>query len=264
MTTPTQSKEDRTTEAAKAFLEELPEETRERLQEQLREHYAEEVKSGSIPLGNVKTEWFKSPDMEGTLGADSNDSGAYAVSTTDREKVTIYDTRSGQPSDVLVYMVAKKLGYKHGNGQPVWTLDPSEAPEWKTGTLKCLLHPEHPDRQWLDSIGLADQFCGENDPMARHKENIPTEFQVQRHMEHKHPTAWRTIREAREREEKEEERKLQKQMLEAMSNRGSTEGIGDVREFIKGVITEVMAAQTPAAPPKRRPGRPRKNPIPEA
>lgn len=181
------------------------------LEEQMRQAAAAEILTGKTTIEKVGS--------SEAIGADEG--GGFEVHTTDREKVTMYNTMNGQPSEFLIYMVGKRLSHKRPDGKPVWTLNPAEAPPYKVGTLKCPLHHDHEDRAWIDSIGLDGVYCGVNNPEGRDKENIPSQFQVVQHMRRKHPTAFATIEQAREKEEKEEERKWQRQMMEAMAGKKS-------------------------------------------
>ena len=220
------------------------------LADQLREHQAEEVR-----LGNVETEWFKNPELEGVIGANAEESGAYGIRTTDREKVRLYNTMTGQPSDVLIYMVSKKLGNKRGDGKSWWTLNPDEAPEWALGTIICQLHPDHPDREWLDSIGLQGRTCA---PMTgEHKSNITSDFELKQHMAKKHRVEHATIVMAQERDEKEEERRWQRTLMESVSGKSD----GSISPELSGLLTEVanmLKSQNEEKPAKRGPGRPPK------
>ena len=182
------------------------------LEEQLREHAASEMK-----LGNMTTEWFKNSEMEGIFGAGEKDAGVYAQMTTDREKVRLWNTLTGEPSDVLIYMVSKYLGRKRPDGKPFWTLREDQAPKAPRGTLMCLLHPDHPEREWLDSIGLQGRFCAINDAEQRHKANITSEFELAEHMRKKHRREWATIEREREKEEKEAEKDWQRRLMQTMT-----------------------------------------------
>ena len=125
-----------------------------------------------------------------------------------RDKVTIYHVATGEASQCLYYMVADKCTMVGPDGKYIWTINPAEAATPHRGTYKCQLHPEHPDREWLDSIGLAGIECT--------KDNIPTVWQVREHARKKHNSALEAIKEAEARREREEDREAQRVMREAM------------------------------------------------
>ena len=120
-----------------------------------------------------------------------------------RDKVTLYSTETGLPSQVLVNMLAKKLRQKV-NGKPAWSETPTK--KYFTGTTKCLLHVDHPRRAEWDSIGLAGTACP--------KSNIASEFALRQHMLHRHQVEWQVIEESRERSEREEERSFKRMQMD--------------------------------------------------
>lgn len=120
----------------------------------------------------------------------------------DRGRITIYDTITGEASEILVTMLQMNLRKRRPDGSRVFT---TEKPDFEPnrGTLKCLLHPEGPDREYYDSLGL---------PTCQ-KSNLTSPFQVRRHMEKRHRVEWGTIEEDRKAKEKQEERDFQRSLM---------------------------------------------------
>ena len=93
------------------------------------------------------------------------------------------------------------------NGVRAFTTEkPSFEPD--QGGIKCLLHPDDPNRAHYDALGFAT--CS--------KQNIPSPYQLQLHMAGRHRLENATINEEAEREEKEEEREFQRTLLQAAAN----------------------------------------------
>jgi hypothetical protein len=118
--------------------------------------------------------------------------------------VYIYDSRTGERSLTNRNMLPTQLQKKRDDGTPVFTVVKPQAQPAR-GTLKCLLHPDQPERAQYDALGL---------PVCL-KSNLTSPYQVEQHMRHRHPTEWATIEEERKRKEKEEDREFQRSLLAA-------------------------------------------------
>jgi len=118
--------------------------------------------------------------------------------------VYIYDTVTGERSICNRNMLGMHLKKRRPDGSLVFTTRrPLVSP--KRGTLKCALHPDSPNRQHYDELGLAS--C--------RKANLTSPYQVQRHMQKRHKMEWATIKEETDRKEKEKERVLREMLLAA-------------------------------------------------
>jgi len=118
--------------------------------------------------------------------------------------VWIYDTRSFERLPVLYYMLPQKLRQRRPDGSFRFTTSqPKEQPY--RGSIKCLLHPDSPDREEYDKKGF--RVCL--------KSNITNEYQLEQHMVKKHKQEWIAIKEERARVERAEDRKLQRALLNA-------------------------------------------------
>jgi hypothetical protein len=118
----------------------------------------------------------------------------------------IYDRRNGAQSKTNNNMMQEQLEKRDETGARIYTtVKPDIEPA--QGTLKCILHKDKPDREHYDAMGLAT--CN--------KANLTSEYQVNRHMQNRHPMEWATISEENERIERETERAFQRAMMEAVS-----------------------------------------------
>lgn len=118
--------------------------------------------------------------------------------------VWIYDTRSFERLPVLYYMLPQKLRQRRPDGSFRFTTSqPKEQPY--RGSIKCLLHPDSPDRKEYDAKGY--RVCL--------KANITNLYQLDQHMLKKHKQEWVAIKEERARAERDEDRKLQRALLNA-------------------------------------------------
>lgn len=131
------------------------------------------------------------------------------ASVEGNDKVTIYETKTGEPSQALSYMLPKLLKIKNPDGTRRFTL---RKPKTKPieGTHKCLLHPDSPQRAHYTELGL---------PICR-KANLHSPHGVVQHMQRRHPTAWGVLEQERKDAEREEDRQLHKALVEsAMANK---------------------------------------------
>ena len=120
--------------------------------------------------------------------------------------VYIYDTVTHERSVCNRNMLAGHLRKKRPDGSIVFTTrKPLVAP--KRGALKCMLHPDEPNRYHYDELGLAT--C--------RKANLASLYQVQRHMIKRHKMEYATIKEELDREEKAKERKLREVLIKSAS-----------------------------------------------
>lgn len=129
----------------------------------------------------------------------------------DRGRTFIYDTKTAERSEVLVTMLPQILRKTRGDGSPVFTeIKPDFTPP--RGIFKCKLHPEDPNREHYDTLGLPTCL----------KSNLTAPFHVTRHMKTRHKTEWGIIEqdlkdaeELRKIEERREDRDFQKQLMGA-------------------------------------------------
>lgn len=132
----------------------------------------------------------------------------------------IWDTRTYERSYCSRNLLEGNLKLKRGDGSFFYTTiqpkDESGVILWPwRGNKKCLLHPEHPNADNYKHLGL---------PECR-KSNIPSEYMVQMHIEHKHSDAWAIIKAEKAEVERIEDRAQQKAMIEEMVRRNDSENV---------------------------------------
>ena len=115
--------------------------------------------------------------------------------------VTLYNTKTGIPSRINRNMLPSKLALKNADGTSVWSTRQTVVPP--KGTYLCLLHKDHPNRAHYDALGLA--VCSKGD--------IPSPYEVTRHMRGRHRQEWETLEHERLEKEKQEDRQFQRDLL---------------------------------------------------
>ena len=128
-----------------------------------------------------------------------------------RKLITIYDTKTGEPTVALPYMLKVLFrDFKQADGTPMYSRRQLVKP--RVGTLKCLLHPEATTRAYYDEIGLGTKTC--------RKANLRSEFDVERHMAMRHKDEWGLVKRAEAKAIEDEEREFRRVQMEYM--RGQT------------------------------------------
>jgi len=144
-------------------------------------------------------------DMKGVI-----DGVVTLESTTGKTRV--YDRETGVASDILNSRLKDTLKRRYPRDHPmagrtVFLLTPLvEAP---LGNVLCLLHPEHPQRAYLDSIGLRNKFC--------YSAHIASEYDLDGHMRHRHSKEWAIMERAKREAKDDEGRQLLRQQTELLS-----------------------------------------------
>lgn len=173
------------------------------------EDAAIEAAVDQLQLGGVKQALQYTEDVRSVIG----DSGLTLDSSAGR--VRVYNRETGVASDVLTDQLKMQLKkrFPPGHsmaGRSVFSLQPTVEPF--RGEVLCLLHPEHPERPYLNSIGLRGKFC--------HSSHIASEFDLEGHMQHRHSKEWTIIERARTRAREDEGHELLKQQTELLARMG--------------------------------------------
>ena len=168
------------------------------------EELMQEVEEAEEP-GNLR---------EGQVLHRSNDDmplGVQVASVASAGHVFIYNTKTGDRSKTNRNMLEDQLRkvFPEDGTRVFTTIKPDFEPP--RGTYKCLLHADNEEREHYDQMGLAT--CT--------KDDLASEYQVQRHMERRHRMEWATIGEERDRAEKDEERRFQRTLMAAIAQLGS-------------------------------------------
>ena len=137
--------------------------------------------------------------------------------TDESRRVTIYETRTGEPRSIPRVnrpWVLQKLhvdeNYPDLLGKPVFSEQPVGS--FKQGEQLCMLHRDHPASGPYLERGT--------DPCIANK--IPSPYEVDRHMEIKHPRVWNAMKAEREQREREQDRQERREMMAMlMGTKGS-------------------------------------------
>ena len=122
--------------------------------------------------------------------------------------VYLWDTQTYERSICNRNMLRTNLRKRRKDGSFVFTpADPKTLPS--RGTLKCYLHSEHTDRPKYSALGFP--ICP--------KGNLRSQFDIQRHMQHRHKTEWATIEQDREDQERKLDRQAQYGILKAVGGK---------------------------------------------
>ena len=125
-----------------------------------------------------------------------------------RERVTIWSLVDGEPVKVPKYMLPQAMAKRLPDGSDMFTGNRAEAPEYKIGNVKCFLHPESPEREILDEIGLAGITCG--------KATLASNYSKRWHGRHRHHDEWEAHEEEVARREKLASEARQQEQTDAM------------------------------------------------
>ena len=124
--------------------------------------------------------------------------------------VYIWDTRTADRSVCNRNMLQTTLGKLRKDGSRVFTtIKPDFEP--RGGQHKCLLHESDENREEYDSLGL---------PVCT-KDNLDSPYQVNRHMQTRHPQEWATIEDINATAAREEDREFQRILIQAAARGAS-------------------------------------------
>lgn len=114
----------------------------------------------------------------------------------------VYDRLTGDQSVVLSYMLRAQLEKTDKDGQRMFTTrDPGIRP--KKGTLPCILHEDHPDREHHASLGFLPCRAG----------SLMTPLDVITHAQHRHQREWQVLERERTNVIEEEERQVRRAII---------------------------------------------------
>ena len=177
------------------------------------EHAAEDAAIDAavdqLQLGGVKQAIQYTEDVKSIIGE------AGLTLDSSAGKVRLYNRETGVSSDVLTDQLKMHLKKRFPANHPmahqlVYSIHPTVEPF--KGDVICMLHPKHPDRAYLDSIGLRGKFC--------YSAHIASEFDLDGHMRHRHSKEWAIIERARSLEREDEGRELLRQQTQLLARMG--------------------------------------------
>jgi hypothetical protein len=123
--------------------------------------------------------------------------------------VYIYDTQTHERSKINRNMLTAKLRQKRNDGTFIFTTKKLSDPH--RGTLKCMLHPDDPNRKHYDDLGL---------PVCM-KSNLTAPHQVKLHMMHRHKTEFATIEAEKAEVTRNEDREYQRAILNMVTGKAT-------------------------------------------
>lgn len=124
-----------------------------------------------------------------------------------REIVPLYSMEDGSTVYVFKYRIDAMIGKTMENGMPRFTSDPSRAPVFHQGTVKCFLAADSPERDILEVIGI-HKVCK--------SEHLANEFARTQHAQRKHKSEWATYQAHIEAQERQDDRALRREEVKAM------------------------------------------------
>lgn len=122
-----------------------------------------------------------------------------------RRKVTLYSLANGEEIQVARAQLEAMLS-KRGPQGYLWTADKSKAPVYREGDVLCFLHPDAPEREVLNKIGISTVCMSAHHPNRHAMEIIA---------QHKHRNQWDAYQAYLAEEQAREDRDMQRQQLEA-------------------------------------------------
>ena len=125
-----------------------------------------------------------------------------------RTMVYLWNTETGEEILVPRYqgVAALNLPNSRGTGY-LWTAKREQAPEPRKGTVKCFLHPESPERPFLDENGITT-VC-----MSAHLASNSSKWA---HARNRHPSAYEAYQTEVQAQEQKRRDDLQAQQTDAM------------------------------------------------
>lgn len=126
------------------------------------------------------------------------------ASITDALHMVVYDTLTHEPRVINKNLGPGTLQKRRDDGELAYSIrQPIGEPSVKSGSMRCLLHADEPDRDRFTVMGL---------PICK-KSNLHSVYEVRRHMQNTHRTEWATLEEERGDRERSEDREIQMALL---------------------------------------------------
>ena len=113
-----------------------------------------------------------------------------------RRKVMIWSMIDGEPLSIPSYQLENALRKVQADGSSMFTGYKNRAPEYVQGNTKCFMHANSPEREVLNSIGLAGALCPADHLANVHEKRV--------HAKNRHQREWAAYQE-HEKDRKEQE-----------------------------------------------------------
>ena len=124
-----------------------------------------------------------------------------------RNPVTLYRTDTGEPKTFPQYMVNALLEKRLPDDRYAFTSDQDSVPTFQQGQVKCFLHPESPERDIVEELGMGGINCPAAHLRSAQSKRI--------HALHRHSQEWAAYQEHINEQRRVETESRQEQQLEA-------------------------------------------------
>lgn len=127
-------------------------------------------------------------EMDSELKAEKD--GLLFMEVSKREPpITLYAMSDGEPIEMSRAIAEMAIKKKYKGGGFMFTNDPAEAPVYKLGEVKCFLHPDSPERELLNEVGMQSKVC--------HSEHLASPYSKRIHAQRRHKDEWAAFTEYR-------------------------------------------------------------------
>ena len=145
-------------------------------------------------------------DLDSALKAEKD--GLIFMETSPRlPPIMLYSMADGEPIPMAPHIAELAIRKRYKDGRYLFTDKQEEAPEYRMGNVKCLLHPESAERPLLDEIGMAGKVC--------HSEHLASLYSKRIHAQHRHKDEWSAFTEYRNELKEQAATERQERQLEA-------------------------------------------------
>lgn len=141
------------------------------------------------------------------LTADEEREFIFRETTPRRRMVMLYSMENGEEVRIPQAMMEVAINKRLPDGRYMFTARREQAPLYKRGEVKCFMHPDAPDRQILEEIGLGGLNC----PAA----HLANSYSKRIHAMHRHRQEWAAYQEHLSEISTEDERRQRKLQLDA-------------------------------------------------
>lgn len=161
--------------------------------------------------------------------------------TSSSEDVPVYNRYDGTSSNIPSDQLRQRLTVRFDAGHPkagelVWTTKAPESPP-KLGTMKCPLHSESDEREYMDGLNFIGILCL--------KATMKTQFDVNQHFKGKHKSIHAAVEQDKDRQMKEQQMDLMRQQtaaMQAVAAQGRQNGAAQATEAAPPALTETAEA----------------------
>lgn len=147
--------------------------------------------------------------QDAALKAESNEDVVFQDMTPRPKPIMVYSMSDGEPIPMAPWIARMAMGKRYGDGRYLFTADPTKAPPYKLGAVKCFLHPDSNERKTglLEAAGVDMWKC--------HSEHHPSKYAMEEIAKSKHSKQWAALQAYIKDQERLEEKDMARQQLEA-------------------------------------------------